>query len=169
MHQGDLKRSNAIRRQAIQALDEKRSVARIQESVGLRVWLKEDPVTTINFVGDLSVANNYTRLKLGELWLLVGNYQKANEVFETIVADNSSKFYTRRAQYYISNALDDVEKGNRLYSIYQLVADKQYGTVATIYAQERENKSFFLHNMVVMLHQLNAYNSVFTEYLKIMK
>lgn len=167
-HMGDLEQSNRLRRQAINTLDEKSSIARIQESVRLRMTLKEDPVTIIKFVGDLSSASIDTRYRVGRLWTLVGNYSKAAKVFESIIEDNPNEYHPRRAQRYLDN-IAKRENGDRLYSTYQLVADRRWFEVASIYAQAREDDPRFMHELVRMLHRLNAYNQVFIEYLKIIE
>ncbi|MDE2889433.1 MAG: hypothetical protein OXR72_14595 [Gemmatimonadota bacterium] len=169
MHQGNLEQSKLLHSQAISYLDAKWSIVRIQESTRLKIRLKRDPTAIINQIGDLSTVNIDTRYRVGKLWALVGNFPEATKVFEAIVEDNPDTYHQRRSQWYLDNVVNGGRDGERLYSAYRLVANGRWAEAASIYAQAREEQSRFLQDLVSMLHRLDAYNPVFTEYLKTIK
>ena len=162
--QGDLNRSKHLLREAIKYLDAHPSVAHVQESVRLKMKLKDDPATIISSAGDLSSLSVETRFRIGRLWARVGNNDMASQVFEDIVDEYPGSYHERKAQWTLDN-LDD-ENGHRLYQVYHLVKDQNWIAVALIYKQERDSQSDFLAPLVRMLHSLDKYNQVFTEYLR---
>ena len=160
-NRSDLERSRMLRQQAVRLLDAIPSVAHIQESVRQKWQLKSDPVEIINSIGDLSLVNDETRYRVGQLWYSVGNYSEAEKVFE----DLTDTYYSQRAKWQLSQ--EGYKDNGQLYATYRLLSKERFGEVALLYAQARKTQSDYFHALVRMLHRHEWYNPVFVEYMKI--